>query len=119
MHTQLEDWHGDCSFSSGLVFAKQQSRCVSFTFGPGGATWSEADDKSLAGLRANADSDPLVTCGPPAVEGEARRVTMCEPHAPAYLLDGMRLYSLASLDEKLVPIDRLKLTRIDSTPACP
>jgi hypothetical protein len=44
---------------------------------------------------------------------------MCEPHAPPYLLDGMRLYSVASLDAKLTPIDRLKLTQIDAAPSCP
>ncbi len=118
MHTNFEDWHSDCSFSSGLIFAKPQSRCVSFTFSSGGSAWSAADDDALAGLRANADSDPLVTCGPPSIQGASRRVTMCEPHRPAYLLDGLRLYALASLDDKLVPMDRLKLMRIDSAPAC-
>lgn len=43
---------------------------------------------------------------------------MCDPGPPPYLLDGMRLYSLATLDARLDPIDRLKLQRIDAEPAC-
>jgi hypothetical protein len=31
-------------------------------------------------------------------------------------IDGMNLYSLASLDENLIPMDRLKLSRIDPAP---
>ena len=44
---------------------------------------------------------------------------MCEPHSPSYVLDGMRLYAIASLDLGLEPEDRLKLTRIDSADVCP
>ena len=119
VHTHLTDWQGDCFFHSGMVFAMPHSRCVSFTFRPGGAAWGPAEAQSLADFRATADFDSLVRCSAPAVEGEARRLTMCDPHPPAFLLDGMRLYSIASLDDNLTPIDRLKLLRIDAAPSCP
>jgi hypothetical protein len=119
VYDDFDDWHGDCSFSSGLVFAMPRSRCVSFTFRPGGAAWNEQDDQSLAAFRAVADSDRLVSCGPPKVEGDSRQLTVCESRPPAYLLDGLRLYAVASLDENLTPLDRLKLMRIDATSACP
>ncbi len=118
VHTHLEDWHGDCSFSSGMVFAMPRSPCLSFTFRPAGAAWTAADEQSLKAMRVNADSDPMVACGLPTPEGDSRRLTMCESKPPRFLLDGMRLYAIASLDDKLVPLDRLKLMRIDSTPAC-
>ena len=119
VHTHLEDWHGDCSFGSGMVFAMPHSPCVSFTFRAGAGAWGAEDDKALAGFRANADSDRLVACAHPVAEGSTRKVTMCDPHPPAYLLDGMRLYSIATLDENLNPDDRLKLDRIDAAPVCP
>ncbi len=119
LHTQFDDWHGDCSFSSGMVWEMPHSRCVTFTFLPAGAVWTGADMESLAAFRANADSDRLVACGPPAVDGVKRQVTMCDPHPPPYLLDGMRLYAVSTLDEKFNPIDRLKLDAIDSVPSCP
>ena len=65
------------------------------------------------------DFDALVSCGAPRGDGEARRVTMCEPHPPRFVLDGMRLYAVASLDANLRAIDRLQIARIDVTPACP
>jgi hypothetical protein len=34
------------------------------------------------------------------------------------LLDGIRLYSIATLDEGLSPIDRLKLMQIDGSTSC-
>jgi hypothetical protein len=60
-----------------------------------------------------------VSCGAPKLDGGARRATMCEPHPPPFLLDGLRLYSIASLDANLNTIDRLKLLRIDAAPSCP
>jgi len=119
VHTHLSDWQGDCFFHSGMVFAMPHSRCVSFTFHAGGATWGPAEAQSLAGFRATGDFDSLVSCGAPRVEGDTRRVTMCEPRPPRFLLDGLRLYSIASLDANLEAIDRLKLLRIDSAPSCP
>jgi hypothetical protein len=119
VHTHLEDWHGDCSFSSGLLFAMPHDKCVAFTFRPHGDKWSSADEESLAALRVNADTDAMVSCGAPVVEGDVRKVTMCDPRPPRYLLDGLRLYAVATLDPALVPIDRLKLMRIDSARSCP
>ena len=119
VYSHLREWGGDCSFSSGMVFAMANSPCVSFTFHPAGATWTPADDASLEGFRAIADFDSLVSCKTVSVDRETKRLTMCDPHPPAFLLDGMRLYCVASLDEKLQPIDRLKLMRIDSAPSCP
>jgi hypothetical protein len=119
VRTHLQEWGGDGSFASGMVFAMPHSRCVAFTFRPSGRAWTAPDEESLDGFRATADSDSLVRCGAPQADGDSRRLTMCEPHAPPYLLDGMRLYSVASLDAKLTPIDRLKLTQIDAAPSCP
>ena len=119
VHTHLSDWRGDCSFRSGMVFAMPQSRCVRFTFHPGAGPWGAPDDQSLAGFRATADFDSLVRCGPPVVEGDTRRLTMCDPHPPAFLLDGLRLYSIASLDANLDAMDRLKLMQIDPAASCP
>jgi hypothetical protein len=119
LHTHLDDWHGDCTFSSGMVFEMPHSRCISFTFRPGGNGWTAPDVESLAAFRANADADRLVACGSPVANGDKRRLTLCDPHPPPYLLDGMRLYAVATLDEKLNPIDRLKLDQIDGVSACP
>jgi hypothetical protein len=120
MYAQLAGWLDDCKFSSGMIFAMLRSPCVTFTFQTGGrGGWRPADSESLAGFRAHGDFDALVSCGPPKVEGETRTVTMCEPHSPRFLLDGMRLYSVATLDGALKPIDRLRLLRIDGVPACP
>jgi hypothetical protein len=118
MHTHLEDWHSDCTFSSGMVFAMPRARCIEFTLNPNGPTWTAADELALQAFRANADSDQMVPCGPASVEGQTRKLTVCEPRPPHFLVDGMRLYSLGVLDDKLVPIDRLKLTRIDPAPVC-
>jgi hypothetical protein len=119
VHKQLEDWRADCSFSSGMAFAMRHSPCISFTFRGAAGPWSSADEEALGAFRANGDSDPLVRCGPASVDEGSRRLTLCDPRPPAYLLDGMRLYAVASLDEKLNPIDRLKLMQIDPSPACP
>jgi hypothetical protein len=119
VHTHLEDWLPDCSFRSGMVFAMPHSRCISFTFGPSGVAWGAPDNESLAGFRANGDTDPLVACGVPVVEGNTQQLTLCDPSPPSYLLDGMRLYAIASLDSNLNAIDRLKLMRIDAMPGCP
>ena len=118
VHSHLADWSPDCSFRSGMVFALPQSHCVSFTFRTNGVKWGPLELESLAAFRATSDFDTLKSCGPPTIEGEDRVVTMCDPHRPAFLLDGMRLYSIASLDENLNPIDRLRLMRIDPSTAC-
>jgi hypothetical protein len=117
VHTHLEDWRPDCTFRSGMVFAMPHSPCVNFTFAPAGADWTPAEEESLAHFRARADFDPMVKCAV-SVQGSTRRVTMCDPHTPAFLLDGLRLYSVASLDENLTPIDRLRLMEIEAAPPC-
>lgn len=122
-YDHLAEWRRDGSFQSGMVFAMPRSPCVTFTFEPRDhAEWSPADEESLDGFRANADFDALVRCGAATGadgSGASRNVTMCEPHPPRFLLDGMRLYAIATLDSNLRPIDRLKLLRIDAAPACP
>ncbi len=118
VYTHLDDWGGDCHFRSGMVWAMTHSPCFTFTFGPNGGAWGDAESKSLAGLRVNADFDSMVSCGAPVAEGATRKVTMCDPREPPFLLDGARFYSMATLDEKLNPIDRLKLMRVDPAPAC-
>jgi hypothetical protein len=118
VYSHMADWLPDCSFRSGMVFAMPHSTCVSFTFGPGDGTWGAAEEQSLAGFRANADFDALLRCRAPAVDGEKRRLTMCDPRPPAFLLDGLRLYTIASLDENLQAIDRLRLLSIDPAPLC-
>jgi hypothetical protein len=118
VHTHLEDWMSDCTFHSGMVFAMPHAHCVSFTFRSSTHAWGPAETQSLDGFRATGDFDPLVSCGAPTVVGEDRRITMCDPHPPPFLLDGMRLYVIASLDENLDAIDRLKLMSIDSSTSC-
>jgi hypothetical protein len=119
IYGHLAGWLGDCSFPSGMVFAMPRSPCMTFTFrAHRGSAWGPADDESLNGFRAHADFDALVSCGAPKVEGDTRSLEMCEPRPPRFLLDGLRLYSIASLDAQLRPIDRLKLMRIDPSPAC-
>jgi hypothetical protein len=119
VHNDLADWHYDCSFSSSTSFAMPHSPCVSFTFRPSSGAWGSHEMESLEGFRANADFDPMVSCGPAVADGDTKRLTMCDPRPPRFLLDGMRFYCIASLDPKLVPIDRLKLMRIDAARACP
>jgi hypothetical protein len=119
MYMHLEGWGPDCSFPSGMVFAMRHSPCVSFTLSPGSGSWGAGENESLAGFRATGDFDALVRCGPPALDGDVRRVTMCDPGPPPFLLDGMRLYAIASLDADLNPLDRLKLVRIDAAQSCP
>ena len=119
VHTHLEEWRGDCSFSSGMAFAMPHSRCVSFTLVPASGAWNAPENESLDELRATGDFDHLVRCGHPVIDGSKRRITMCESRRPPFLLDGLRLYSIASLDESLKPIDRLKLLQIDSASSCP
>jgi hypothetical protein len=118
VHMHLDFWGADCGFASGMVFAMPHAHCVAFTLRPQSGKWGPAEDESLASFRAIADFDPLVSCGAPTVEGDARIVTLCDPHPPAFLLDGMRLYSIATLDEGLNPIDRLKLMQIDGSTSC-
>jgi hypothetical protein len=102
-----------------MVFAMPHSPCVSFTLRPSGGVWSNADEQALAGFRAKADLDMMVRCGDSTVDGIVRRVTMCEPQVPRFLLDGLRLYAIATLDSKLDAIDRLNLIQIDSVKSCP
>jgi hypothetical protein len=119
VHTHLDEWRGDCSFSSGMAFAMPHSRCVSFALAPASGAWNAPENESLDEFRATGDFDHLVSCGSPVVDGNKRRVTMCETRPPPFLLDGLRLYSIATLDENLRPIDRLKLLQIESASSCP
>jgi hypothetical protein len=119
VHNHLEDWWPDCSFRSAVVFALPYTPCVSLSLRTEGGPWGAQENESLDGLHLTADFDKLVSCGPPRVEGETRRVTMCEPHRPPFLLDGMRLYAVVSIDANLKAIDRLRLMRIDSVKSCP
>jgi hypothetical protein len=119
VRTHLQEWGSDGSFVSGMIFAMKHNSCVTFTFRPLGATWTADDEASLEGFRATADSDRMVRCGAPRVDGDKRVVTLCDPRCPPYLLDGMRLYGVACLDEKLNPIDRLRMLQIDPAPECP
>ena len=104
IHEDRAEWRSDCTFNSAMTFAMTHAYCVSFTLLPASGKWGPLENESLAGFRATGDSDPLKSCGPPTVDGDARIVTMCDPHPPPYLLDGMRLYAVASLDENLNPI---------------
>lgn len=115
VHMHTWGWGGDCRLSSGTNFAMLHSPCLTFTFG---GPWSSAEEQSLAGFRANGDFDQLVSCGAPVVDGDKRRLTMCDPRPPPFLLDGLRLYTVATLDERLAPIDRLKLLRVDGAKSC-
>jgi hypothetical protein len=120
VYSHLAEWHDDCTLGSGMVFAFQRSPCITFTFQPAGTDgWGPGEIESLNGFRANADFDALVACGAPKGDNETRSLTMCEPRPPPFLLDGMRLYATATLDRSLLPIDRLRLMRIDAAPACP
>jgi hypothetical protein len=118
VHTHLEGWGADCSIASGTVFAMIHSPCVDFTFQPYGAQWTPAEERSLESFRAYGDLYPMVSCGAPAADGLSRRVTMCDRRPPRYLLEGMQLYAVAMLDDKLVPIDRIKLMDIEPVAAC-
>jgi hypothetical protein len=60
----------------------------------------------------------MVSCRARVADGLSRRVTMCDRRPPRYLLEGMQLYAVATLDDKLVPIDRLKLMDIEPVAAC-
>jgi hypothetical protein len=115
MAAQLEDWKPDGLFAPGMVFAMPHTPCVTFTFLPHDEDWP---DDTLATVRATADADSLVRCGPPREVGKARSLTMCEPRPPPYLLDGLRLYSVASLAPDLSPA-WLQLVWIDAAQSCP
>src|ERR1019366_3159332 len=119
VYHHFAEWKRDGTFQSGMVFAMPRHPCLEFTFAPRGAGWTASDEASLAGFRANADFDALVRCDAPKTDGATRTVTLCEPHPPRFLVDGMRLYAIASLDAELRPIDGLKLERIDGVDACP
>ncbi len=116
----LGAWRHDGLFESGMLFAFPHSACIAFTLRQAGdGAWGPGEDASLAGFRVRADFDELQRCGAPRDDGDVRRVTFCEPRPPRFLLDGMRLYAVASLDENLRPTYRLKITRIDASPGCP
>jgi hypothetical protein len=119
VYHHFAEWKRDGTFQSGMVFAMPRHPCLEFTFAPRGAGWTASDEASLAGFRANADFDALVRCDAPKTDGATRTVTLCEPHPPRFLVDGMRLYAIASLDAELRPIDGLKLERVDGVDACP
>jgi hypothetical protein len=119
VYGHLAEWKPDCTFRSAMVFAFPHSPCVTFTFEPASGAWGPREAESLAGVRATADFDRLVSCGAPRDEGASRSVTMCEPHPPPFLVDGMRLHAVAALDADLHPIDRLKLMAIDGAGECP
>jgi hypothetical protein len=115
----LGQWRYDGLFESGMLFAFPRSPCIAFALHPAANNgWGQQENEALAGLRVDADFDALRSCGAPTDEGESRRVTFCEPTSPPFVLDGMRLYVVASLDDKRRPIDRLRITRIDAAPAC-
>jgi hypothetical protein len=115
VHMHAWGWGPDCHLASGTNIAIVHSPCLTFTFG---GPWGQAEQESLAGFRVNGDFDKLRQCGAPVTVGETKRVTMCDPHPPPFLLDGMRLYTLGTLDDHLATIDRLKLLSIDPAPAC-
>jgi hypothetical protein len=93
---------------------------VTFTFASrGGGEWKESDQETLDAFRATGDFDNLKACGPPVADGGKRRLTMCESHRPEFLLDGLRLYSIAALDTGYSPVDRAKLDLIEAAPSCP
>jgi hypothetical protein len=115
----LADWHGDCSFESGMLFTMPHHTCVAFRLLPRAGTWDAPATEALSAFRATADFDRLVRCGDTGVEGIARIVTMCDPHRPAFLLDGLRAYAIASLDDAKKPIsDRLLLDQINGVSSC-
>jgi hypothetical protein len=115
----LADWHGDCSFESGMLFTMPHRTCVAFRLLPRAGTWDAPATEALSAFRATADFDRLVRCGDTGVEGIARIVTMCDPHRPAFLLDGLRAYAIASLDDGRKPIsDRLLLDQINGVSSC-
>jgi hypothetical protein len=117
--TQLSDWQPDGRFASGFVFAMPHSPCVELTLRSASGQWNAQEEEALQGIRLNADFDSLERCGPAKPVDDARVLVMCEPRRPRFLLDGLRLHSLASLDGQLRPIqDRLRLLRIDSVPSC-
>jgi hypothetical protein len=119
VHNHLEDWWYDCSYRSALAFVMPYTPCVAFTFRPKKGSWGDAENQALSGVHATGDFDNLVSCGAPRVEGDERRVTLCEPHPPRFLLDGLRLYALATIDANLDAIDWVNLSRIDSARSCP
>jgi hypothetical protein len=121
VYSHLDGWMADCSFFSGMVFAMPHTRCVTFTFAPYAAdrTWSPSEEAALKGFRVKGDFDDLVACATqPADRGE-RRLTLCEPRPPPFLLDGLRLYSVASLTPDLESLDSaLGLVEIRGARSC-
>jgi hypothetical protein len=120
VYGHLDDWFSDCNFLSGLLFAMPYRPCVSFTVVPRSGNWDAAATEALDGFRAKADFDNLSSCGvTPIPGGNARKLTWCETRPPKFLLDGLRLYAIGTLDKHLNSIsDRLKLQRIDGAASC-
>jgi hypothetical protein len=123
VYSHLDGWGPDCTFPSGMVFALPHTPCVSFTFAPHSApedmAWSDADNEALKGLRVTGDFDSLVACGESPIDRGVQRITMCEPRTPTFLLDGLRLYSVASLTPELMSMDGvLRLLEIRGTTSC-
>jgi hypothetical protein len=123
VYSHLDGWGQDCTFPSGMVFAMPHTPCVTFTFAPHSApqdmAWSALDDQALNGFRATGDFDSLFACAAPPVDRGVQRITMCEPRSPAFLLDGLRLYSVASLTPDLMSMDGvLRLLEIRGTGSC-
>jgi hypothetical protein len=117
IRSQLQEWRGDGLFAPGMAFAMPWTPCVAFTFLPAPPPY-EQDGDPTKGFRVTADADSMLRCGNVRASGSARTVTMCEPHPPRHLLDGLRLYSVAVLNDDLTP-RWPRLIRIDAVPACP
>jgi hypothetical protein len=100
-----------------MAFAMPWTPCLALTFLPSPPPYGRDEDPSQ-GVRVTVDADSMVRCGNAPASGRARIVTMCEPHPPRHLLDGLRLYSVAVLNDDLTP-RWPRLTRIDAAPACP
>lgn len=118
IHSDLSEWNGDCTFASGMVFVLPYTPCVTFTFSSATGEWGKAQDDSVSTLRVVGDFERLKLACPAATEGENHRVTMCETHPPPFLLDDMRLYSIATLDDELRPVNTLKMQKIEATASC-
>jgi hypothetical protein len=114
IRSQLQEWRRDGVFGPGMAFAIPWTPCLAFTFLPNRQAFGE----EVKGVRVTADADSMVSCGSPVASGRALTVTMCEPQSPRHLLDGLRLYSVAVLNDDLTP-RWPRLIRIDAVPACP
>jgi hypothetical protein len=124
VYSHLDGWGRDCTFPSGMVFAMHHTPCVTFTFAPHSAPedmgWDDGDEAALRGFRVTGDFDNLVACADTPVDHGTRSITMCETRPPAFLLDGLRLYSVASLTSDLQSMDGvLRMLEIRGANSCP